>query len=126
MRIKGTYGSRHRRSDDRIIRRLIVEGSMRFDMLEDTPSGASHSGECSNLSQNRSFDLVGTERKRSSPESLQVRIAGMSADRYPRPASQLYRTSHHQRISGMNPASDIDRRHQRYQRVVVPHVPGAE
>jgi hypothetical protein len=112
VRIKGSYGSRYRRGQKGVIRRLIIQGSMHFDMLEGDSGSSSHAGERSNLSQNPRFDLVGTERKRSTPESLQVGIAGMGPDSDPRPASQLYRTPHNQRVAGMGTTGDIDRRHQ--------------
>ncbi len=114
---------RHRRV--LVARRPVVQRAVGLHVAQRharRPGGGPHRAD---LDDDGPFDLVGRERHRPPPEAGAVGIARMRADRHPVPRGDGHGAGDDVGIAGVRAARDVDRGHERDERLVLAQRPRA-
>ena len=118
-------GARDRPRQRRVGCRLVVERTVRLDVLHLDPLCAAEGLERTDLVAHERLDLVGVERKRTPTEVEEVGIAGLSADRHAGTPAHGHRRLHYPEIAGVEPAGEIGAGDVGDQALVVAELPAA-
>ena len=105
---------------------LVVEGAMRFDVLDFAALGAGNGFERSNLIENEVDDLLLRQPYRTPAEPLEVRVTRMRPNADSMTDRKLHRSAHDFGIAGMTATRDIRRADERHERGVIPHLVRSE
>ncbi len=86
----------------------MVERPVRLHVDEPAALGPDDAGECRDLVQDGSSQVVGGHRHGAAAEPDQVGIPGMGADGRPGLEREAYRAAHRERVAGVEAAGDVD------------------